>query len=267
MNIRYYQIKPYGNLSGHVKFFWVGEVDVSRGYHFTHFSIATNTPKLVFHYKGKFDEVTSTGKLRKSFLSGIQGQLKTHARFISGDHVGIFGVEFYPYAVPSLFGIPAAALAGQYLDIETFLGSSGRELEDKIRSASTNKERVVIVTHFLDTLIQKPINPHIVSAMQRIDKSKGLIDINTLLKDVPLSQRQFERLFKEVGGFTPKLYARIARFEAAVKSFSKKTSFTEIALEAGYFDQAHFNHDFMAFAGLPPKAYLEATRELPVTHC
>lgn len=29
-----------------------------------------------------------------------------------------------------------------------------------------------------------------------------------------------------------------------------------IALSCGYFDQAHFNHDFRAFAGLSPSDYL-----------
>ena len=35
---------------------------------------------------------------------------------------------------------------------------------------------------------------------------------------------------------------------------------TDLALDVGYFDQAHFIHDFQAFAGLTPSAAPGATR-------
>ncbi|WP_217606814.1 helix-turn-helix domain-containing protein [Chitinophaga sp. GbtcB8] len=265
--MKYYQMPPSPTLSPYVKFFWIGEAPASTENRFTHISIATSAPKLIFHYKGKFSEVAATGQLTSSFTSGIQGQSKTHARFISPENVGILGVEFFPYAIPVLFSMSASALTNQYIDIVSFCGSKGKELEERIFSASTNQERLHIVTGFLESLVKRPVNPHIVNAVQNIDKLKGLVDMDTILKNVPLSQRQFERLFKAITGFSPKLYTRIARFEAAVNDFRRKASFAEIALEAGYFDQAHFNHDFMEFTGLKPNTYLKVIDRLPVPSC
>jgi len=267
LTMKYHQIKPSKALSAYVKYFWIGEAEASTENCFVHFSIATSAPKLIFHYKGQFSEVAATGQLTRSFTSGIQGQSRTHTRFLSPENVGILGVEFFPYAIPTLFSIPASSLTNQYIDIASFCGSKGKELEERIFSATTDQERLRVVAGFLESLIKRPVNPHIVNAVQNIDRLKGLIDMDTLLKNVPLSQRQFERLFRDVVGFSPKLYTRIARFEAAVNDFRRNASFAEIALEAGYFDQAHFNHDFMEFTGLKPNAYLKVINKLPVPSC
>ena len=44
----------------------------------------------------------------------------------------MFGVEFFPHAIPSLFSMPAAALTDKYIDLHTFLGNKGSELEEQI---------------------------------------------------------------------------------------------------------------------------------------
>jgi len=52
-------------------------------------------------------------------------------------------------------------------------------------------------------------------------------------------------------GMRPKLYARVARFEAALdsKARSSNKSWTNMAHEFGYYDQMHMVHDFADFAG------------------
>lgn len=266
MDIKYYRINPSKALAEYVQFFWIGEATASNKDHFRHLSIATRSPQIVFHYKGQFAEVTGEGTLRQSYSSGIQGPSQTHAQFISCENVGIFGIEFFPYAIPALFSMPASALANQYIELKTFLGSRGRELEDSIFSATTDSERIKIATQFLESQIKRTINPHVIAAVKSIDQSRGLIDIKTLLKQVPLSQKQLERLFRTNVGFTPKLYARITRFENAVNNLNRKRSLTALALDTGYFDQSHFNHDFMEFTGLPPKNYLKAIDIIPATY-
>jgi len=60
-------------------------------------------------------------------------------------------------------------------------------------------------------------------------------------------------------GLTPKLFARITRFRRIIDSLqgSRQIHWSGLALECGYFDQAHFIHDFRAFAGISPAAYLQ----------
>ena len=77
-----------------------------------------------------------------------------------------------------------------------------------------------------------------------------------------LSTRQFERNFKQFAGFSPKLYSRIIRFQAAMQQYGNKAmSLTAIAYECGYYDQSHFIHDFKEFSGHHPHHYFSGNAE------
>jgi len=73
-----------------------------------------------------------------------------------------------------------------------------------------------------------------------------------------LSMRQFERRFIERVGLRPKLFARIARFEAALdgKARFAAKSWTDVAHQFGYYDQMHMVHDFAEFTGESPTGTL-----------
>ena len=73
-----------------------------------------------------------------------------------------------------------------------------------------------------------------------------------------LGGRQFGRRFVQQVGMRPKLYARIARFEAALdgKARSPTKPWSDVAHEFGYHDQMHLVHDFREFAGETPTTVL-----------
>ncbi len=73
-----------------------------------------------------------------------------------------------------------------------------------------------------------------------------------------LSARRFIELFRREVGLTPKVFCRVARFRDVVNGIRANASvdWAQTALDCGYFDQAHFIHDFQAFAGMSPSDYL-----------
>lgn len=74
---------------------------------------------------------------------------------------------------------------------------------------------------------------------------------------VGLSVRQLERVFGEHVGLTPKVYLRILRFQqvlAALREGGRSTSWAELAISHGYYDQSHFIGDFTRFVGVAPGA-------------
>ncbi len=73
------------------------------------------------------------------------------------------------------------------------------------------------------------------------------------------SQRRFIQLFDEQVGLTPKLFCRVSRFQRVVQIAhgAAQIDWADLALDCGYYDQAHFIHDFQSFAGITPGTYLQ----------
>lgn len=71
------------------------------------------------------------------------------------------------------------------------------------------------------------------------------------------SRRQLDRIFREGVGMSPKMYLRILRINRCVKLLRPGALLTQIAQEAGYFDQSHFIRDFKAVCGVTPGIYLQ----------
>ena len=100
----------------------------------------------------------------------------------------------------------------------------------------------------------RPRSDGVSAAANEILLHGGQIQISGLAAQVGLNLRQFERRFGQQVGVQPKLYARIARFEAALdsKARCRTKSWTEVAHDFGYYDQMHLVHDFESFSGETP---------------
>jgi AraC-like DNA-binding protein len=80
---------------------------------------------------------------------------------------------------------------------------------------------------------------------------------------VTQSGYKFIRLFSQSVGLPPKLYCRVQRFQKALELMRADTparlpALTDVALDAGYSDQPHFNREFLEFSGLTPEQYRAA---------
>jgi AraC-like DNA-binding protein len=78
--------------------------------------------------------------------------------------------------------------------------------------------------------------------------------------EIGLSPRRFIEVFKQQVGLTPKLFCRVRRFQRVLRRIYRReeVEWADLALSCGYFDQAHFIHDFKAFSGINPTAYVAA---------
>ena len=103
--------------------------------------------------------------------------------------------------------------------------------------------------------------PSITRALGRLRATSGSVPIATLADELGCSRRYLTAGFRSHVGVSPKLLARILRFQRAVGLMEQPLSWAEISLACGYYDQAHLIRDFKQFTGSAPGEF--ARRRLP----
>ena len=250
--LQYHTFKPSKSLENLVRFYWMLESDQP----YTHFSMADVCPELIFHFKGRFNEIFENGKSEKSFTAGFHGQTSLTRKFHIDSSFGIFGIYLFPTAIPALFGIASKEITNQMVSLNELLKHEGDELEGRIASATDYRSRIKILEDFFEYRLKKQEREELplTKCIQVIIEKKDPVTVKQLVDTQCLSERQLERQFLRLTGLSPKLFSRIVRFQSAMVQYgSKDKSLTSIALESGYYDQSHFIHDFKKFSGHLPK--------------
>lgn len=261
--MNYYTIPSPLHLKPYVRCFWVLEHDLGANEDsYIYRSIADGCVEMVFHYQSAFDELI-TGGQPHNWLSGIHFQSSRYRRFETKQNFGIFGAYIYPFSVPYFFKVPSDETSNEMLDLGTFLGSEGRELEEKIMTAPCNSKRVEILSAFLEKRLLNIMrrDDTIATSIKHVIHSSQISTVTQLADQFNLSVRQFDRKFKTYAGFSPKMYLRLVRLSNALKQDGNAKSLSRIAHECGYYDQSHFIHDVKAFTGYHPGFYFSGKAE------
>ena len=85
------------------------------------------------------------------------------------------------------------------------------------------------------------------------------VRVGVLARDLGISRDRLEKRFRCAVGCSPKQLASILRLHAAVGTYAPGVNLTQLALGAGYADQAHFNREFRAVTGDSPRRFLGAS--------
>lgn len=87
------------------------------------------------------------------------------------------------------------------------------------------------------------------------------ITVQELAQELRLSAGRFSRNFKARFGQSPRVWIGLQRIRRAkTLMLESQTSLSEIALECGFADQAHFTNAFRRAVGMPPGAWRRARR-------
>ncbi len=177
----------------------------------------------------------------------------------------VMGVHFKPGGAFPFLKLPAGELRNAHVSLETLWGAKAVELRDRLLEAETPEARFHILERTLLTQAARPLawHPAVAFALKEFQDALHTPTISDVSHRIGLSQRRFIRVFSEEVGLTPKLFCRVRRFQEVLRLIKReqRVHWGDIALECGYFDQAHFIHNFQAFSGLTPSAYLARCTE------
>lgn len=207
------------------------------------------------------DPMGAGGGIAPSLLIGIRSRfgIIDTAKLRSA-----MGVVFRPGGAHAFLNMPADAFHDKNVSLDLIWGSMVRTLRDRLRSADDPAKKFQILEGALSSRVNERVqlNPAVRYALQEFARRPEIPRVRELAQEAGLSRRRFAQLFREQIGLTPKLYCRVQRFQNALKQIPSAASvdWAQLALAAGYCDQAHLAHEFRDFSGLSPSAYLAGCR-------
>ena len=174
----------------------------------------------------------------------------------------VAGVVFRPGGTIAFTRVPARETANADIPLDCLWDRCrasalrGRLLE----TAGPEAQLDVIEDALIDAFRSVALHGAVAFALNVFTRAPHTASIAKVTDVVGLSAKRFIERFNREVGMTPKRYCRIRRFQRAVARahHGNSVDWTQVALECGYFDQAHFIHDFRSFAGVTPTDYQAA---------
>lgn len=169
------------------------------------------------------------------------------------------GAMLRPGAAEVLFGIPAGELAGRHTALADLWGREAELARERLLGARGGEERLATLEQLLRRRLPafRALHPAIAATLELL-AAGGRVDQAVAASG--FSHRHFVATFRRVVGLPPKLWSRVVRFGRALDRAAREpgTPWVEIALDAGYSDQAHFQRDFVEVAGVTPGQWRRA---------
>lgn len=192
---------------------------------------------------------------------GIHGvHTARFTRLLSGQGFAC-GIKFRPAGFQPFLGRALATIADSKLAPDTVFGAAAADYAQHIRSCGDAQARFSAAEAFLLThLPQLKIPADVARAnalVAGIAADSGMLTVDALAERSGLNKRSLQRLFQHYVGVSPKWIIKRYRMHEAVAQLQAgaPVKLAQLALDLGYFDQAHFINEFTALVGKPPGAY------------
>ena len=239
-----------------VSFLYYGEFNVDTSFQGTTaiFPNATTNLSLVLDEGVDFNQSKLDNSIYATCSSAVHLETHPGGRFI--------GIQMHSYGMFFLSGVPVDQVQDNLLPMEYFFKSSAMDrITDQLKSITSSEERFSQMEHFLleeiQTIEVDPRLPYGISIL----KNDPNLKMDDLSETLCLSSRGLQKLFKKYVGMSPVYFKKIKRFNEATRQLigQPHASLTSIALQCGYYDQAHFIKDFKQFGGITPSSFLKTS--------
>ncbi len=188
----------------------------------------------------------------------VAGTANTSTTVSFNNKLEYFGIRFLPGWFHHFFRLPLKEVANAMIVCEDIWGNQLEAFEAQLFSAHSAKDRIEIAeTFLLQRLVanNKQPDPRLLTLLEKIYQQQGHLSIeNAPMSDI--SPRQLRRVFDKYIGVPPKTFARIVRFQSVLRAMmhEPKADWGKVCFDFGYYDQAHFIHEFNDFFGSSPTA-------------
>ena len=205
------------------------------------------------------DQPLIYGVLRGKFVRVLENQGK------------VFAVKFWPAAFHGLLHRPLSSITDRVFAAVDVFGPPVLDLHHALSEVDSDDMAVGATETFLRGYLTEP-DPKAVALRQVVDfmlSAPEVMKVDELSARLQLSPRTIQRLFSRYIGVSPKWVMKRGRLHEATQRIAAAANpdWASLAHELGYFDQAHFIHDFKTAVGRTPGEFAHArvSQSFPAT--
>jgi len=183
------------------------------------------------------------------------GAYDTFVRVTSMGASGGIQINFTLLGARLFLGRPLRDLANRSVALEDLFGADATRLTMQLHEAGSWNARFDLLDREIGARFSAARAPAdgVLWTWRRIVAARGRVRIGAIVAEVGWSQKHLIARFSDEIGLTPKTLARVLRFARAAETLRRGgASLADLAIDCGYYDQAHFTRDFRAFAGVTP---------------
>ncbi|MCC8434972.1 helix-turn-helix domain-containing protein [Brevibacillus sp. M2.1A] len=250
---RYREYMPNKSLANYIACYWVSEYN---GEGIAHASrvIPDGCVDIIFNLR-------ATSVKKGAFLTGL---MRTYEDMLVTEPQSLIGIRFYAEGAARFLHYPVAMINGHHPNLEDIWGKEADEVIEGLLEASDTAERIVLLERELikRMWMDDPADPLLLTSMNYLYEYRGNLSMGALAEKVNYSERTLRRTFQQQLGMSPKELGRIIQFQGLLQMLAKgtRTSFTDAALQCGYYDQSHLIKSFHTFYGVAPSKIVSPDR-------
>jgi AraC-like DNA-binding protein len=208
----------------------------------------------------------------------------------------VVGVQFAPGGAFPFFPMPISELEDASFDMAELWGAQAGWVRERVLAAPTPRAMLEVLATCLEERLGMAacgatacsaaarsvaaktgagtytratfgdtarLHPAVVYMARELNICDGPGRVQTVTEKIGMSQRRVAQLFHEQVGVSPKTFHRVRRFQHTLTRLRgvQQVNWADLAVDCGYYDQAHLSHDFRQIAGMTPSAYLAAATE------
>jgi AraC-like DNA-binding protein len=192
--------------------------------------------------------------------SGIYGVVKGRFTRVIEGKGKVLGIKFRPGGFYPFVRSPVSRLTNRIVPLHDVFGADGEALVSSVLAKRSERAMVAVAEDFLRQ--QSPqrdaVAERVAEIVDQIAVDRTITTVETVARKSGLTVRSLQRLFSRYVGVSPKWVINRHRLHEAVDRLTKgePIDWTQLALDLGYFDQAHFIKDFKGIIGRTPGEYV-----------
>lgn len=211
------------------------------------------------------EAVEKEGLIMQPYRSYFVGPMTKFSELVTyAESIHMFGIRFLPCGLSCFTKLPLHEFVNSRISTREMRAVFDDTFVERLCEQEHIEGRIQLVEGYLLAYLARhyqSADSHVAMAVNMINQSGGKRSVRSLMDEVCLCQRHFERKFKHYTGYTPKEYSRIIKFKNAVELLrnTAPSNLLTTAINAGYYDLAHFSKEVKSLSGSTPTSFLSLT--------